>query len=71
MPQRVTDFRIDQVEIAEADYWRLYVRELVQAYACHMRAEGGVISFELAIYRWEEINAKLRRLESGICAAPA
>jgi hypothetical protein len=23
MPQRVTDFRIDQVEIDEADYWRL------------------------------------------------
>jgi hypothetical protein len=33
MPQRVTDFRIDQVEIAEADYWLLTseVRELLQA----------------------------------------
>jgi len=63
----VTDFRVDTVEISEADYWKLpeRARRLIETYATGGRlvsARPGVWSFEIAIYRWEEIQKELRAL---------
>lgn len=64
-PQRVTDFRIDKVEIWEADYYCLpaEARKLIETYASPIKASHrDKIAFEIPIYRWEEINAVLKRL---------
>ena len=65
MATRVTDFRIDKVEIWEADYYRLpaEAQRLIEAYASPIKASHpDKIAFEIPIYRWEEINAVLARI---------
>lgn len=65
MATRVTDFRIDKIELWEADYYRLpaEARKLIEAYASPIKASHqDKIAFELPIYRWQEINAALKRL---------
>jgi len=60
MAQRVTDFRIDKVEIWEADYYKLptEARKLIEAYASPIKSSHrDKIAFEIPIYRWEEINS--------------
>jgi hypothetical protein len=68
MPQ-VTDFRIDTIEMAERDYWKLpeRTRRLIETYACGGRlvVTGDRLRFELPIYRWAEIQASLRVLDQG------
>lgn len=61
----VTDFRVDRVEMSAADYQRLPAdtRRLIEAYASPLPpARVGVIAFEIAIYRWQEIQQSLQRL---------
>src|SRR5206468_1360177 len=67
-PQRVTDFRIDRVEMSVEDYWRLPAdtRRLIETYASPLApARVGAIAFEIAIYRWEEIQKTLNRLSEA------
>lgn len=63
--ERVTDFRIDTVSIAESAFWNLNaeVRKLIETYWSKARRNGGNITFEIPIYRWAEINETLRRLK--------
>jgi hypothetical protein len=58
MAQRVTDFRIDKVEMSEADFYKLPARaqELLQAYWTPLPSPTGKIRFELPIYRWDELK---------------
>lgn len=60
----VTDFRIDQVEIAADDYARLPAdtRRLIETYGSRHHYVGGSFRFEIAIYRWDEIQRTLRRV---------
>lgn len=65
---RVTDFRVDRVEIRDRDWWRLppQTRRLFEVYARELPCVApGVWAFELAINRWSEIEASMRRLEAG------
>lgn len=66
-PQRVTDFRVDRVTIREDDYWQLPAdtRRLFETYGRRLAAPPGLFAFEIAIYRWEEIDASLRRLQAA------
>jgi len=63
---RVTDFRVDTVEIPEHDYYTKVpaeARRLIEAYWTGARAmPNGNIRFEIAIYRWAEIEPLMRRL---------
>lgn len=61
MPQRVTDFRIDCVEIDEANFYRLPAKtqELIRAYGSPVIGRPGFVTFELPVYRWEEINRSM------------
>lgn len=59
-PQRVTDFRVDRVELSVEDYWHLpaETRRLIETYASpRPPSRVGVVAFEIAIYRWAEIQA--------------
>lgn len=56
---RVSDFRVDKVEMRAADYWALPAdaRRLIEAYASKLYEHAdGRVTFEIAIYRWEEIQ---------------
>lgn len=59
MTQRVTDFRIDTVDIYEAEFYRLptEARKLIEIYGSGKPApRPGVFRFEIPVYRWEEIQ---------------
>lgn len=63
--KRVTDFRVDRVEIHDADWWALSreTRRLFEVYGREVPSGTvGVWAFEIAIYRWPEIEATMRRL---------
>lgn len=64
---RVTDFRIDHAEMDVRVYWSLpqSVRDLIHTYSEKVRTENGKVKFELAIYRWEEIQQELEKLIEG------
>lgn len=69
---RVTDFRVDVLEIADADYWKLpdRTRELMRLYCREVPCQRpGVWRFEMSIERWPEIEASMRgdrsRREAG------
>lgn len=66
---RITDFRIDYVSMPSAEYWAmpLSVRALIEAYSEKLREQNGRVTFELAIYRWDEIKTLLHQIESGEC----
>jgi hypothetical protein len=64
--QRVTDFRIDTVDIDEAKFYRLSdeVQKLIRAYASFkVSPQKGYLRFEIPIYRWEEINGVMNVLK--------
>lgn len=58
MPKRVTDFRVDIVDIPTGEWNHLpaKVKELFRVYGTHKEGHGDFVRFELPIYRWEEIN---------------
>ena len=58
----MTDFRVDNAKISEHDFWFKLpgeARKLIFAYATSLRAKDGVITFEMATYRWPEIEAAM------------
>lgn len=62
MSVRVTDFRIDRVEIREDEFYRLPTKtqQLIQAYSSPLYSgKPDVLAFELPVYRWEEIKASM------------
>ena len=68
IPQRVTDFRVDEFEITEPDFYRLPDRtqELIRAYAEPVQSgRNGIFRFRIAIYRWDEIKQSMNQLEEG------
>lgn len=65
---RVADFRVDVVNMLESDYWSLPTdtRRLIDTYARQpLKIVGGNLVFELPIYRWQEIQDSLRRLDAA------
>lgn len=68
--ERITDFRIDFVEIQLADFQRLSVQQQqdIEAYGTWVTSPneavltGNPIQFEMPIYRWQDIG--LARPES-------
>ena len=65
MTQRVTDFRIDTVEIDEEKFYRLpdKTQDLIRAYASPLKAiHDGYMRFEIPVYRWQEIEASMKGL---------
>jgi hypothetical protein len=72
--QRVTDFRVDRVEIPDREWWTLppETRRLFEVYARAIPSgRVGVWAFEIAIYRWPEIEASMRQLAAGIAPSAA
>lgn len=64
-PQRVTRFGIDTAEISEADFYKLprEAQELIRAYGVSKPAtKPDHFRFEIAEYRWDEINAAINVL---------
>jgi hypothetical protein len=62
MSQRITDFRIDRVGIQEARFYGLPAKaqELIRAYGTPVKsAHPDTCAFEIAAYRWAEINAAI------------
>lgn len=60
----ITKFGIDIVEIRESDFWTLpkSARCLITTYAVPLPGgTPGHFRFELAEYRWDEINAAIGR----------
>lgn len=60
--KRVTDFRIDTVEIAHADYVGLSqeTKKLIDAYGTWLQ-RGAIMKFELPIHRWDDIPELKKR----------
>lgn len=58
MGNRVVDFRIDTVSVSAEQYSGLprKVRELFEVFWEKPRVSAGVLTFEIAIYRWNELR---------------
>lgn len=62
--RRITDFRVDTVEIDEAKYYSLpaKARQLIETYASFLPAlHPGMLRFEMPVYRWDEIAPLIRK----------
>ena len=60
---RVTDFRVDTVEIAASKFYGLSrsTQELIRSYAEFKNSgKPGILRFEIPVYRWQEIQAAER-----------
>lgn len=67
MSPRVVDFRLDEIEISDADWWNLpsEARRLIETYARELPCKRpGYWRFEMSIERWPEIEAVMKRLSS-------
>lgn len=65
--QRVTDFRIDTIEIDEAKLYRLpeHIQRHIQTFARWRKCgRPGYVRFELPAYRTDELNQLLKALEA-------
>jgi hypothetical protein len=68
MAQRVNDFRIDKVSIPETQFQKLPLeaRRRLEAYWEKAQVSNGIVTFELPMYRWEEIRAYLPQWAAGL-----
>jgi hypothetical protein len=53
----VTDFRVDRVAIRETEYYQLppATQRLIAAYADQVQVVAGIVTFTLAVGRWDEV----------------